>query len=168
MENTHKTIRVQGEELFTLLLSTTLCLVSLTLEFGFILFFQFFRFVLWCFKFLLIEGTHKAMGVQREEQFTFLLLVALCLGSPTLEFGSISFFEFFCFAPCLNHLSWFKILGKLIHDSTLWKVDNFLVYCLVFVFHGVMVCYLGFSLEFRMLRFLFMFSARYITFDIQS
>jgi hypothetical protein len=97
-----------------------------------------------------------------------LLLVALCLGSLTLEFGSISLFEFFCFAPCLNRLSWFKILGKLIHDSTLWRVDNFLVYYLVLVFHGVLVGYLGLSLKYRMSRFPFMFCARHITFHIQS
>jgi hypothetical protein len=109
----------QGEKLFIHLCLTILCFVSLTLGFGSILFFQFFCFAPCCSKFLLIEGTHKATRVQKEKQSTFLLLATLCLGSLTLEFGPTSFFEFFCFAPCLNHLSWFKILGKLIHDSTL-------------------------------------------------
>jgi hypothetical protein len=46
-------------------------------------------------------------------------------------------------------------------------VDNFLVYCLVLVYYGILVCYLGFSLEFKMSNFLFMFCAKYITPEIQ-
>ncbi len=119
MENTHKTTKVQGEEFFTLLLLTTLCLVSLTLEFGSILFFQFFCFVPCCFNYLLIEGTHKTMKVQREEQSTSYFWQLCVLGLLLWNLVLLFFFEFFCFAPCLNCLSWFKILGKVIHDSTL-------------------------------------------------
>ncbi len=68
----------------------------LTLEFSF---FQFFCFAPCYYKLFSIKSTHKATRVLEGKNF-LLLLVILCLGSLTLQFGSISFFQFFCFTPC--------------------------------------------------------------------